>query len=114
MAKDIEVSTSMKDDVAIIHIRGDVTATTAGAIENAYQEKGKDGITRFLLYFDPETYINSGGIAVIIGMASVSVKKAQVFHITGLSEHFKKIFTMMGLTKYMKIFPSEEAALNGF
>ena len=35
MNKDIEVTTSQKDDIAIINIKGDVTADTGGAIEDA-------------------------------------------------------------------------------
>lgn len=114
MSKDIEISTSTTGEVAVIQIGGDVTAMTGGAIENAYQTLSKDGAKKFLLHFNQETYINSGGIAVLIGIASKSLKQGHVFHIAGLSDHFKKIFTMMGLTKYMKIFPSEEAALSGF
>jgi anti-anti-sigma factor len=114
MSKEIEISTSTTGEVAVIRVGGDVTAGTGGAIENAYQELSKTGLKKFLLHFEPETYINSGGIAVLIGIASGSVKQGQVFHLAGLSDHFKKIFTMVGLTKYMKIFPSEEAALNGF
>jgi hypothetical protein len=33
---------------------------------------------------------------------------------TGLTDHFLKIFEMVGLSKYIKIYPSEEAALSGF
>jgi anti-anti-sigma regulatory factor len=33
---------------------------------------------------------------------------------TGLSDHFQKIFKMVGLTKYTEIFPDEEAALESF
>jgi hypothetical protein len=33
---------------------------------------------------------------------------------TGLTDHFLKIFEMVGLSKYIKIYPSEEAALAGF
>lgn len=114
MSRDIEISTATTGEVAVIRISGDVTAMTGGAIDSAYQATSKDGTKKFLLRFDQDTYINSGGIAVLIGIASRSVKQGQVFHIAGLSDHFKKIFTMMGLTKYMKIFPSEEAALAGF
>ena len=33
---------------------------------------------------------------------------------SGLSDHFLKIFDMMGLTRYVEIFPTSEAALEGF
>jgi anti-anti-sigma factor len=112
--RDIEISVSKKDDVSIINIKGDVTATTGEAIEDAYQKVSADGANKILLYFDKDGYINSGGIAVLIGVASESMKNKQKIRITGLSSHFQKIFHMVGLTKYTEIFPSEESALKGF
>ena len=112
--RDIEISVSKKNDVSIINIKGDVTATTGEAIEGAYQKVSTDGAKKILIYFDKDGYINSGGIAVLIGVASESSKNKQKIRITGLSSHFQKIFHMVGLTKYTEIFPSEESALKGF
>ena len=53
-------------------------------------------------------------IAILIGIAAESRKTNQVIRMTGLSEHFQKIFGMVGLTRYAEVFPSEEAALDGF
>ena len=112
--RDIEISISKKDDVSIINIKGDVTAITGEAIEDAYQKVSADGAKKILLYFDQAGYINSGGIAVLIGVASEAMKNKQKIRITGLSSHFQKIFHMVGLTKFTEIFPSEESALKGF
>jgi len=112
--KDIEISVAKKNDVSIINIKGDVTATTGEAIEGAYQKVTTEGVKKILLFFDKDGYINSGGIAILIGVASESVKNKQQIRITGLSSHFQKIFHMVGLTKYTQIFPSEELALRGF
>ena len=112
--RDIEISVSKKDDVSIINIKGDVTPITGEAIEDAYQKVSTEGAKKILLYFDKDGYINSGGIAILIGVASESMKNKQKIRITGLSSHFQKIFHMVGLTKYTEIFPSEESALKGF
>jgi len=114
MNKDIDITISQQGDVSIITIKGDVTASTGEAIENAYQDVSSSGTKKILLNFGPECYINSGGIAALIGVVSESRKKEQIIRATGLSEHFQKIFNMVGLTKYIQIFPSEESALAGF
>ena len=114
MSNDIEVTIHDRDDVAIIDIKGDVTAVTGDAIEEAYQEVNLAGATKILLVFDQECYINSGGIAILIGIVPESQDNKQIIRITGLSEHFRKIFDMVGLTRYTDIFPSEAAALQGF
>lgn len=114
MSKDIEVSTSLQGDVSVISIGGDVTAVTGAAIEKAYHEAGDAESKKVLLVFDGENYINSGGIAILIGIAAESRKNDQTVRITGLSDHFQKIFKMVGLTKYAEVFPTTEAAMDGF
>jgi len=114
MNKDIQVSISQKNDVSILNIKGDVTAITGESIEEAYQKVSKGGTQKILLYFDKDGYINSGGIAILIGIASESRKNEQKIRMTGLSGHFQKIFNMVGLTKYTEIFQTEELALKGF
>ena len=114
MNKEIQLSISQKDDVSILNIKGDVTAITGETIEEAYQKVSNAGAKKILFYFDKDGYINSGGIAILIGIASESKKNGQTIRITGLSSHFQKIFNIVGLTKYTEIFPSEELALKGF
>jgi len=114
MNKEIQVSISQKDEVSILNIKGDVTAITGESIEAAYQKVTTAGTKKILLHFDQDGYINSGGIAILIGIASESRKSGQTVRITGLSGHFQKIFNMVGLTKYTEIFPSEELALKDF
>jgi anti-anti-sigma factor len=114
MNRDIQVSISQKDETSILYIKGDVTAITGETIEEAYQKVSNAGAKKILLYFDKDGYINSGGIAILIGIASESRKKEQRIRLTGLSSHFQKIFNMVGLTKYTEIFPTEELALKDF
>ena len=114
MNKETQVSISQKDDVSILNIKGDVTAISGETIEEAYQKVNTNGAKKILLYFDKDGYINSGGIAILIGIASESRKTSQIIRVTGLSGHFQKIFNMVGLTKYTEIFQTEELALKDF
>jgi anti-anti-sigma factor len=100
--------------VRVIAIGGDVTATTGEVIEEAFHKAGAEGAKKILLLFDGENYINSGGIAILIGIAAESRKNEQQIRIAGLSDHFEKIFGMVGLTKYAPVYPSEQDALENF
>jgi anti-anti-sigma factor len=114
MTKNAEVTTRHKGDVSMIDIRGDVTMAAGPAIEDAYRGLTAAGAKKILLVFGSDCYINSGGIAVLIGVLSQTKKNAQTVRITGLTAHFQKIFGMVGLTKYAQISPSEEAAMASF
>ena len=59
---------------------------------------------------EKEAYINSGGIAVLIQILAQTRRNGQRVGITGISEHFKKIFKMVGITKFAEIFDSPDAA----
>jgi len=114
MSKDIQVSTVQKGDIAVINIKGDLTAVTGHEIDNAYKNDSVINTPKILLHFDKDCYINSGGLAFLIDIASEARKKEQKIRAYGLSDHFQKIFKMIGLTRCISIFNSEENALQGF
>ena len=68
-------------------------------------------IEKILIQFEEDAYINSGGIAVLIQILAQTQKNDQQIGITGLSEHFKKIFGMVGITKFAKVYDDLEDAL---
>lgn len=114
MGKNIKVSTSQEGDIVVISIQGDVTADTGEVIENAYKNGSVEDAPKLLLHFDEECYINSGGLAFLIDIASAGRKKEQKIHAYGLSDHFQKIFHMVGLSRCIAIFSTAEEAMEDF
>jgi anti-anti-sigma factor len=114
MSSDKVIATRIRGDVFLIDIKGDVTAQSGGPIEEAYREVTASGATKVVLCFPQASYINSGGIAVLIEIVSAGRQKGQAIRMAGLSPHFQKIFNMVGLTRYAKAYASEEAALKDF
>ena len=111
MSKNLEIATSMKGETAVLTIKGDVTAVTGGSLEEAYNNDTVSSADRVVLYFDKTCYINSGGLAFLIDIASKGRKKKQRICVAGLTDHFQKIFHMVGLSRCMDICSSEEEAL---
>ena len=83
-------------------------------MDAAHREVTSAGITKIVISFQPDAYINSGGIAVIINLAIVASKAGQKIRLAQPSEHFQKIFTMVGLRQYVEIFSNEADAVDGF
>ncbi|HPC43596.1 MAG TPA: STAS domain-containing protein [Candidatus Latescibacteria bacterium] len=108
------VATRVAGDVAILDILGDLTAQTREEVEAAYQHATESGAKKLLLTFAKDAYINSGGIAIIINVAIAGRKHGQKIRIVEPSEHFQKIFAMVGLKQYVEIYASESEALSGF
>jgi anti-anti-sigma factor len=97
--------------VSVIALSGDISSTSKDAILAAYH--GLDGAaTKVLLDFTSVDYINSSGIAIIIQMLIEASKAGgRTVGIFGLSAHFQKVFTMVGINKYAALHPNEAAAL---
>jgi len=97
--------------VILFDIKGDVTSFSEPFLNEAYENANKNEIGALLFIFEEKAYINSGGIAVLIQLLSQTKKNSQKVGIAGLSEHFKKIFNMVGISKIAKIYDTTEAAL---
>jgi len=106
-----EIKLETHDAVTIMDIKGDVTAFSEPFLNEAYQNANSQGASKILLKFDRNAYINSGGIAVLIQVLAQTQKNDQKIGITGISEHFKKIFHMVGITKFAQIYDSVEDSL---
>ncbi len=97
--------------VTLMDIRGDITAFSEPSLNEAYQKASDQEASKILLKMDKDAYINSGGIAVLIQILAQTKKNNQIIGITGISDHFKKIFNMVGITKFADIHESVENAL---
>lgn len=114
MKQTTQVETRVRDKIGILDISGEVTGFSEKIIEEAYEKFSKDGLKKISLNFEQVSYINSAGMAIIIGILTQSRKRGQTLRAWGLTEHFQKIFDMVGISKYMDHFGSETEALTGF
>ena len=64
-----------------------------------------------LLDFTKVDYINSSGIALVIQLLIEASNSGQKVYAFGLSAHFVKVFTMVGITKYAGLYPGQAEAL---
>jgi anti-anti-sigma factor len=111
MEQQAEIGLETVGGVTLFDIKGDVTALSEPFLNDAYKKALDRGVSKILLRFKKDAYINSGGIALLIQILAETQKNNQQAGITGLSDHFKKIFNMVGITKFAKIYDTVEAAL---
>ena len=108
MLRECKINVHEDDELVMIEIVGDLTASAEKAMDAAYQKACGYNAKNILLKFDGKSRINSAGIATIINMVTESQEKECEIFITGVSKHFRKIFELVGLTKYTTIVESEE------
>ena len=106
-----EIALEKHGAVVILKIQGDITSFSEPFLNQAYKEANDQGTKKILLNIEDGAYINSGGIAVLIQILAQTKRNSQQISITGLSEHFKKIFKMVGITKFADIHNDVEGAI---
>ena len=97
--------------VAVLRFEGDIASTSKEAVLGTYQALPKETSKLVLLDFSKVDYINSSGIALVIQMMIEASDSAQKIYAFGLSAHFTKVFTMVGITKYAGLFPTQAEAM---
>ena len=114
MRDDVKASVRKRDSVAIIDMKGEVTSFADEMINSLVNDTVEEGFQKIVFNFSDVSYINSSGIAVLIGIVTGLASRGIAFKVYGLTPHFKKIFRMIGLTQYVKVLGSEEDALAAF
>ena len=107
-----EINLEKHGAVTLFNIQGDLTSFSEPVLSKAYHNANEQGASKILLKIEKEAYINSGGIAVLIQVLALSKRNNQQIAITGVSDHFKKIFGMVGITRFADIHESVENALD--
>ena len=97
--------------VTVLRYEGDIASTSKDAVIGAYQGLSKETAKLILLDFTGVDYINSSGIALIIQLLIEASNSGQKVYAFGLSPHFTKVFTMVGITKYASLYPTQAEAL---
>jgi anti-anti-sigma factor len=106
-----EISFEHHGAVTLLDIQGDITSFSEPFLTEAYQNANDQGASNILLKIDTDAYINSGGIAVLIQILAQTKQNNQKIGIAGVSAHFKKIFSMVGISKFAKIHDTVESAI---
>jgi anti-sigma B factor antagonist len=97
--------------ITCLRFTGDVSSVSKDAIVGTYQALDKASHKHILLDFKGVEYLNSSGIALVIQVLMEASKSGQTIAICGLTPHFTKVFTMVGITKYATLYPDEAAAV---
>ncbi|MBA3860751.1 MAG: STAS domain-containing protein [Solirubrobacterales bacterium] len=102
-----------RDGVAVIDLTGEVNASAEEALNDAYAAATAGGGGSVVLNFEHADYINSTGIALIVGLLAQARKNGIEVKAFGLSDHYREIFEITRLADFMTIADNEDHAVNG-
>jgi anti-anti-sigma factor len=101
----------MENQRAVIDLHGEINAQADETLDRAYAEADSRQPEVIVLNFSDVAYINSTGIALIVGLLAQSRKTRRRLVVYGLSDHYLQIFQITRLSDFMDIFEDETSAL---
>jgi anti-anti-sigma factor len=110
-AKYLEAQVRHQPGAAVVDLHGEIDAFAEDSLNAAYAEAESLGEDVILLNFTDVAYINSTGIALIVGLLARARKAHRRLLACGLSDHYVEIFHITRLIDFMSVFPDETSAL---
>jgi len=86
---------------AVLELSGEISSAAEHGLLAAYAEATDAGVV--ILDFSHVDYINSTGIALIVGILADARKSGQEVQARGLKEHYREIFRITRLSDFMTI-----------
>ena len=96
---------------AILRIEGDITSASEGDLMAAYGLATANGATVVILDFSKLEYMNSGGIGLLVTLLVRAQRGGGKLIATGLSEHYRQIFSLTRLDEAIEIHDDPATAI---
>lgn len=110
MSSVFDVQVRTERDLSILDLEGVIDSGAKEKMNAAYAQAEASSPERVLLNFAEVRYINSTGIALIVGLLAKARQTKRKLMTCGLSDHYLEIFQITRLSDFMDILPDEESA----
>jgi anti-sigma B factor antagonist len=110
MEDGFEATVSTVEDDVLVRMTGIVNRLAKEGLDAAYEEATSQP-GRVLLDFGGVDYINSTGIAVIVGVLAKARAEGRSVVAFGLTNHYREVFQITRLADFMTIYDDEIAAV---
>jgi anti-sigma B factor antagonist len=108
----LEAEVRQERGVVVLDLRGEINGFAQEALDAAYSEAESKDPETILLNFEGVDYINSTGIALIVGLLAKARASHKRLLACNLSEHYVEIFEITRLSDYIGVFPDEQSAMS--
>ncbi|MFZ0322552.1 MAG: STAS domain-containing protein [Actinomycetes bacterium] len=108
-----EVDVRGEPPVAVMALEGNIDRDAMTSLSLAYEAAVVDDPKVVLLDFSQVGYINSTGIALIVGVLGRARAEGRQVRASGLTEHYERIFAITRLSDFIQIYSDVDSAVDG-
>jgi anti-anti-sigma factor len=102
-----DVGSRQDGTLGLLDFPRDVTAQTRETAYDAYNELARANVKTMGFNFSATDYMNSAGIGLIINLVEEAAQVGQKVFAYGLGSHYRKLFSMVGLTERLTLVADE-------
>ena len=106
-----KVSFELDRGIGRIRVEGTLRRENREELFRCHEQALQETTTGILFHFMENAAVNGAGITDLINCLSAFRQNKQTVAVTGLSENFKAIFKMVGVTRFASIYDCENDAL---
>jgi YesN/AraC family two-component response regulator len=110
--KSEHICTIIEGSTAVIELRGNITSSSEHKLISEYEKTRSPGIETVIALFNESTSINGAGLEILTSLFTESKKHDQRVLAAGMSDNFRKVFEMLGISKLADIHASGKDALS--
>ena len=96
---------------AVLRLAGDMGRSAAADLASAFRTAARTGASTIALDFSAVDFLNSTGIALVVGIINEARTAGLAMLGWGLSDHFREIFEITRIVDFMPIHKDEITAL---
>ena len=106
-------SVRLADDrgIAVISVRGTLDGQSRRDIMPVYEKVCATDFNGLVLHLDANATFNGAGLTLVTQLFGDVKRRGKPGAVSGLSENFKTIFDMLGITRSLNVFDTAEAAV---
>ncbi len=111
LARTLEANVRHEPAAVVVELHGEISGLSEEELYAAYTRATLEQPSVVLLNFTGVDYINSTGLALIVGLVAKARQSRMQVMACGLSEHYREIFRITRLVDFIGVYTDEVAAL---
>jgi anti-sigma B factor antagonist len=110
----MDVTVERRGEVAVVAVAGNIDATTAPALTDAFAAEIGKGNTRLVADFTAVAYTSSAGLRALLGALKEARQHGGDFRLAGVRPAVFRVLELSGFTSILKYFSDVQGAVDSF
>jgi len=111
---DVSFEIRTESGVSVIDVSGQLDAFTTPDVKAEFKKLTDARNYKLVLNLQKVDYVNSTGIGAIVAVAQQVRRRKGDLKLFGMKEDIRKVFDLVGASKILEIFETEQEAINSF